>query len=283
MFIIKNMSTTISEGYKEVNGEYIRESILVQAKEVEKYVEKTIVDFFSKLGYDIKKIKEGQDRSVDYEYEDIGFEITVIHEYLPRINEIDDLLSQHDKTYSKVCAYMYGENGKVKIKKLQETPLNKQSVLSIRQHISSYRPKLVNKLDDKYSQSEHSKYVVIVMDFRLARFDSLSIKREVSDILKEYGINYSTLIGVLILSPEKKDSKLYDKSKYVFVLNTHCVTTSPLIESLKKYSITSTDEWWTVNHVFIKTEHGKGVPIQFLQCLESKQELEDMGLPTFNL
>ena len=277
------MSTTISEGYKEVNGEYIRESILVQAKEVEKYVEKTIVDFFSKLGYDIKKIKEGQDRSVDYEYEDIGFEITVIHEYLPRINEIDDLLSQHDKTYSKVCAYMYGENGKVKIKKLQETPLNKQSVLSIRQHISSYRPKLVNKLDDKYSQSEHSKYVVIVMDFRLARFDSLSIKREVSDILKEYGINYSTLIGVLILSPEKKDSKLYDKSKYVFVLNTHCVTTSPLIESLKKYSITSTDEWWTVNHVFIKTEHGKGVPIQFLQCLESKQELEDMGLPTFNL
>ena len=117
MFIIKNMSTTISEGYKEVNGEYIRESILVQAKEVEKYVEKTIVDFFSKLGYDIKKIKEGQDRSVDYEYEDIGFEITVIHEYLPRINEIDDLLSQHDKTYSKVCAYMYGENGEVKIKK----------------------------------------------------------------------------------------------------------------------------------------------------------------------
>jgi hypothetical protein len=275
--------TSISGGYKEANGEYVRESILIQAKEVEKYVEKMIVDFFSELGYDIKRIKEGQDRSVDYKYEDVGFEITVIHEYLPRISEIDNLLSQHDKTDSKVCAYMYGENGKVKIKKIQETPMDKQSVLSIRQHISSYRPKLVNKLDDKYAQSEHSKYVIIVMDFRLARFDSLSIKREVSAILKENGASYSTLIGVLILSPEKKDSELYGKSKYVFVPNTHCVTTSPLIESLKKYSITSTDEWWTVNHVFIKTEHGKSVPIQYLQCLESKQELEKLGLPTFDL
>ena len=149
MLVVKRMSSTISEDYKEVNGEYIRESILVQAKEVEKYVERTIVDFFSTLGYNITRIKEGQDRSVDYKYEDIGFEITVIHEYLPRINEIDDLLSQHEKTDSKVCVYMYGENGKVKIKKLQQTPLDKQSILSIRQHVSSYRPKLVNKLDDK--------------------------------------------------------------------------------------------------------------------------------------
>lgn len=255
----------------------------MEAKEVEKYVETTIVDFFSKLGYNIKRIKEGQERSIDYKYEDIGFEITVIHEYLPRISELEDLLVQHYKTESKICAYMYRENGKVKVKKIQETPLNNQSVLSLRQHISSYRPKLVNKLNDKYSQSEHSKYVVIIMDFRLARFDSLSIKREVSSILKENGDNYSTLVGVLIMCPERKNSDLYDKSKHVFVTNTHCTMTSPLIESLKEYSITSTDEWCTVNHIFIKTERGKSIPMQYIQCPETKQDLGKMGLPTFDI
>jgi hypothetical protein len=161
------VSKTVPEGYKEVDGEYIGESILIEAKKVEKYVESTIVDFFTKLGYDIKRVEEGQERSIDYKYGDIGFEITVIHEYLPKISQLDDLLNRHDKTDSKICIYMYRENGKVKVKKLQETPLDKQSVLIIRQHISSYRPKLANKLDDKYSQSEHSKYVVIIMDFRL--------------------------------------------------------------------------------------------------------------------
>lgn len=280
---MKKVPTVVPKGYREVKGEYIRESVLIKAKAVEKYVEKSIVDFFSQLGYDIKRIKEGQERSVDYEYEDIGFEITVIHEYLPKLTELDNLINQHENKFSKICAYMYGENGKVKIKKLKEDPLENQSILSLRQHISSYRPKLINKIDDKYSQSEKSEFVIVIMDFRLARFDSLSIKKEISSILRENMANYSTLIGVLVMCPEKKNSDLYGKSKYVFVTNTHCPKTSQIIERLKKYSITTTHEWWTVNHIFLKTERGKDIPIQTFQCLETKQELENMGLPTFEM
>lgn len=275
--------TLASEGYKHINGEYVKESILIEAKEVEKYVETTIVDFFFQLGYDIRRIKENQDRKVDYEYEDIGFEITVIHEYLPKLGELDSLITQHDNTFSKICAYMYGENGKVKIKKLEETPLEKQSILSLRQHISSYRPKLINKIDDKYSQSEHSEYVVIIMDFRLARFDCLSIKREISSILKENGDNYSTLVGILILCPNKRDFGLYDEPNHVFVINNYCNKTNSLIESLKGYSITNGEEWWTVNHIFVKTLRGKSISNQSIQCPETKSDLENMGLPTFDV
>jgi hypothetical protein len=114
-------------------------------------------------------------RTVDYEYEDLGLEVTSIREYLPKNDEVDKLLARHDKSNSRICAYMYLKDGKPKIEILHELLLdNNVSILCLRQHVSCYRPKLICKLNDKYTQDEDHSVQVIVIDFRLAHFDSLS-------------------------------------------------------------------------------------------------------------
>jgi hypothetical protein len=86
---------------------------------------------------------------VDYECEDVGIEVTSIHEYLPKNYEVDKLLRQHDQTNYRICAYMYLKDDKPKVEILDEQALdNIISVLCLRQHVSCYRPRLINKIND---------------------------------------------------------------------------------------------------------------------------------------
>ncbi|MGC1931392.1 MAG: hypothetical protein WA667_20665, partial [Candidatus Nitrosopolaris sp.] len=52
---------------------------------------------------------------------------------------------------------------------------------------------LIRKIDDKYGQDQDHNILIIVIDFRLARFDSLSLKKEIKLILDNRGMEYPSL------------------------------------------------------------------------------------------
>ena len=158
----------IPDGYELIDDEYVKKIPLLLSKEIEKHIEASIVLFFNKIGYSIKKVpRMTTTRTVDYEYEDLGLEVTSIHEYLPRNNEMDQLLSRNVETNSRICAYMYLKDDRLKIEILDELQLDKNvSILCLRQHISCYRPKLISKIIDKYCQDEKNNSHIIILDFR---------------------------------------------------------------------------------------------------------------------
>jgi hypothetical protein len=133
------MGALILDDYELIRDEYVKKIPLLLEKEIDKYVETNIPSFFNKMGYKIKKVPTTATtatRTVDYEYEDLGLEVTSIREYLPRNDETDKLLSRHDQANSRICAYMYLKDGKPKIEILDEQRLNNNvSILCLRQHI----------------------------------------------------------------------------------------------------------------------------------------------------
>src|SRR5688572_14643116 len=98
---------SIPEGYQLVNNEYVNKSHLLTSEEVEGIAEIDIVPFFNSLGINVNKVSRAKIRTVDYEYENVGLEVTVVQDYLPKHNEIDKLLDHHIQTNSRICAYMY--------------------------------------------------------------------------------------------------------------------------------------------------------------------------------
>ena len=123
-------------------------------QDIEKHIESNIVPFFKKLGFNIKRIPRTQRRTADYECGELGIEVTSLRQYLPQNNiDIDKLLKRHLETNSRICAYMYLKDGKLRTEILDEQKLNNDvSILCLRQHISCYRQKLIGKINDKYEQ-----------------------------------------------------------------------------------------------------------------------------------
>ena len=60
-----------------------------------------------RIGYEIKRVPKAQTRTVDYDYGDLGIEITVLHDYLPRTREMDVLLKRHIDNYGIFSHCMY--------------------------------------------------------------------------------------------------------------------------------------------------------------------------------
>ena len=67
---------SIPEEYQLVNNEYVKTSHLLTSEQVENLAENDIVPFFKSLGMDIKRIPTSGTRTVDYEYEKVGLEVT---------------------------------------------------------------------------------------------------------------------------------------------------------------------------------------------------------------
>lgn len=174
----------IPDEYDVVGDDYVRKIPAFSASEIDTQIERNAPLFFNEIGYKIKKVPRAEiARTVDYEYEDLGIEVTSIWDYSPK-NEVDKLLDRHEQTSSRICAYMYLKDDKPKIEILAEKKLdNKLSILCLRHHVSSYEPKIISKIYDKYSQAENHSILIIMMDFRMAHFDSLSLKREIKGIL----------------------------------------------------------------------------------------------------
>ena len=62
-----------------------------------------------------------------------------------------------------------------------------------------------------------------MIDFTLAHFDSLSLKREIEKILDNSGTEFQFLEGALVCVRKRPDSEMFDSPKYVFVRTEHWV------------------------------------------------------------
>jgi len=274
------------DDYELIGDEYVKKIPLLLEKEINKHVETNIPSFFNKMGYKIKKVPTTATtatRTVDYEYEDLGLEVTSIREYLPRNDETDKLLSRHDQANSRICAYMYLKDGKPKIEILDKQRLdNNVSILCLRQHISCYRPKLISKIEDKYTQAEGHSVHIILIDFRLAHFDSLSLKREIKTILADKGMEFPALGGILASVPKRLNSDMLgNDSDYVFINNTYCKSQHAIFKQLESYSLATTSNWITVNQTFRKKPSSvTAISVPCFDCPE-KGEVERRGFPTF--
>ena len=110
--------------YELIDDEYVRNIPILLSKEIEKHIETNIVLFFKNIGYSIKKVPTTTTRTVDYEFEDLGIEVTSIQSYLPRNEDMNKLLSRHNESNSKICAYMYLKDDKPKVELLDEQQLD---------------------------------------------------------------------------------------------------------------------------------------------------------------
>jgi hypothetical protein len=196
---------------------------------------------------------------------------------------MDVLLKRHIDIDLRVCAYMYLKNGRLAIEILNEEPMSGNiSLLCLRQHISCYRAKILGKIIDKciQDQDERHRGSIIVMDFRLAHFDSLSLKREIMGILDRNGSEFPTLEGILISVPKRLDSEMLESPDYIFVKNKHSIIQHKILETLNKFSLATTDTWNTFNHTFIRYSGFSAVQSPCMDCPD-KAWMDLRGLPTF--
>lgn len=262
------------------DNEYVRTKDLLTAKEIEKHIEESAPIFFQKLKIPAERIKETKEkRTPDYSSNSIDFEVTTIHWYLPKNLDIDNILKTHDKSYSLICAYLYSEKGKPKLKIIHQKKLeNDLSILCLRQHVSLYESKIFNKIDDKYHQSSGKDHIII-MDFRLAPFDPLSLKRAITNVLKEMCMSFYSLMGIIANIPEKLDSNMLDEAYFFFVKNPYFTNNNKLLSILNDYSIVQTNKWITPMQMFVKVKQGTAFAPLCMEC-PGINDIKKMGLPT---
>lgn len=273
----------ILDDYEPIGDEYVRKVPVLLHRDIERYIETSIPLFFNKIGYKVKKVPRKETRTVDYENEDLGIEVTSIGTYLPRNDEMDSLLNRLNQVNSRICAYMYLKDDKPKIEILNERQLeNNISILCLRQHISCYRPKLINKINNKHSQDDDHSVHIIILDFRLAHFDPLSLKREIASILKKVGMDYPSLGGILASTPKQLNSDMLDyDSDHVFINNHHCKSQHDILTKLGSYSMATTSMWITVAPIFIrKPSNVQKISFSSIDCPD-RDEIQRLGLPTF--
>jgi hypothetical protein len=199
--------------------------------------------------------------------------------YLPKHTDVDSILKIHDESHSLICAYLYLEKEKPKVKILHQKDLGRDlSILCLRHHISLYEPKIFNKIDDKYHQSS-GKDQIIIMDFRLAHFDPLSLKRGITKVLTERCMDFSSLIGIIANLPTKIDSNMLEEANFFFVKNPYFKGNNNLVSILDNYSTVQTDMWITPQEMYIKVKPETPLAPLCMDCPE-KGEIENMGLPT---
>jgi hypothetical protein len=186
------------EDLEVIDGEYVKKTDLETAKKIEKHIEKHINFIFERLGINANKIKETKERTPDYNSNRQTFEITAFHPYIPQIKEVDDILKVYRENFTLICAYLFLKRDKPRVNIIHQKNLgNDLSILCLRQHISLYKPKIFRKINAKYSQST-GKDQIIIMDFRLAHFDSVSLKRVILEVLREQCMEFFSLIGILV-------------------------------------------------------------------------------------
>jgi hypothetical protein len=219
---------------------------LLTGPDVEAKVESDVKNLLLSQGIEAKKIPEKAVRTPDYGNMEITFEVTAIHPYFPRIDEIDktivDLQSNLGNCYH---AYVYSDSDNKPVFKIisKEKCDASCSILCLRQHVSIYRKKIVNKIEDKSYQNENYLDHVLVLDFRTAHFDSVSLSKEISVILQKIGEQYTSLIGIIFAIP--KNGIKFDilQPLYHFVPNPYSESVnSEILNKLNNIDRPSTSE-----------------------------------------
>jgi hypothetical protein len=118
------------------------------------------------------------------------------------------------------------------------------------------------------------------IDFRLAHFDSLSLKWEIKSLLETNGSELKSPAGILMSVPNRADANMFDEPTYIFVRNPHFTMQHEILDKLDNYSLATTSDWLTINHTLVRNLGLARIPVPCLDCPE-KEELSSKKLPTF--
>jgi hypothetical protein len=172
-------------------------------------------------------------------------------------------------------------NWKKIIQKSIEAPY---SVVYTRQHISFYRRKIINVIDEKYKQAGDYEKEVIVLDFRTSPFRGTTLVREIHNILKIIGEEHPSLAGIIVVNREHDLSSI-EKVQCVYIRNVH---SSNLISELDgEYELIKTDVPDLIDLVEIvarpgvlaNTQISLGITSLLDSAVELESEIKRQGLP----
>ncbi|HYA83215.1 MAG TPA: hypothetical protein VEH06_07170 [Candidatus Bathyarchaeia archaeon] len=159
------------------------------------------------------------------------------------------------------------------------------SILCLRQHVSVYRKKIINKIDDKSHQSEDYPAHVLVLDFRTAHFDSVSLSKEIYAILHDVGKQYPSLVGIVFGIPnEAIASDIIQEPVYHYISNPSSnFINSVISDKLNKISRPSTSDLVQMMIPIIIYKSGIVFSARNL-CLNGPtiKELYNLGLPVLS-
>jgi|SRR5215212_2230786 len=260
---------------------------LLTGPDVEAKVESDVKNFLLSLGIKAKKIPEKAVRTPDYGNMEIAFEVTTIHPYFPLLDEIDKIIVDLQNNLGNCYhAYIYSDSNNKPVFKIifKEKCDVSCSILCLRQHISIYRNKIMGKIEDKSYQSENYLAHVLVLDFRTAHFDPVSLSKEISIILHEIGEQYPSLIGIIFAIPKNGiKSDIFCEPMYHFVSNPYSKSiNSDTLNKLNNIDRPSTSELIQVLIPLIIYKSGMGFSTKS-PCINgpTMNQLYSMGLPVF--
>lgn len=262
---------------------------LLTGPDVEAKVESDVKNFLLSIGIKAKKIFKKSVRTPDYKYVDTVFEATTIHPYVPRISEIDNTIADLQANLGNCYhAYLYSGSNKYAIFKIvfKEKCDPSCSILCLRQHVSVYRNKIINKIEDKSYQSEDYPAQVLVLDFRTAHFDPVSLSKEIYAILQDIGEQYPSLVGIVFGIPKETiASDITQEPVYHYVSNPRSTfINSDILDKLNKISRPSTSDLiqMMIPIIIYKSRIGFSARNLWVNG-PTMEELYNLGLPIFPL
>jgi hypothetical protein len=260
---------------------------LLTGPAIEAKVETDVKNFLLSLGIEAKKIPEKAVRTPDYGNTQLGFEATTIHPYFPRMDEINkSIVDIQNNLGNCYYAYIYSDfNNKPLFKIVSKEKCDTScSILCLRQHVSIYRNKIMNKIEDKSYQSENFSKFVLVLDFRTTHFDPVSLSKGICVILQEIGEQYSSLIGIIFaVSKNGIKSDIIQEPLFHFVSNPNSESiSSALLNKLKNISRPYTSDLMQMLIPLIIYKSGMRLSITN-PCINgpTMNQLQSMGLPVF--
>jgi hypothetical protein len=169
-------------------------------------------------------MKVSKANSKTYLVDNVDLQVSAINTYIPRTSKIEKALGEMSKIFGK-CHHLYmflDPDLQPDIRLLgTEDCDDSGSILCIRQDITLYYLKIINKIKEKYSQNTQSHNQVIVLDFSGAPFDPIILKKGIVSLLDKRGYDFTRLIGIVSILPKNLDSGTLGPSTYFFVENVH--------------------------------------------------------------
>ena len=167
---------------------------------------------------------------------DISIEVTTIHPYFPRTNEISRIIMDLEINLGNYYhAYIYSDSDNKPIIRVifKEKCDAHCSILCLRQQMSIYRISIISKIEDKSHQSENYPAYIIVLDFRTTHFDEVSLSMEIAEILQSIGEQYPSLMGIIFAIPRKTETDISVELMYYFVSNPFLQSKNSALNKLK--------------------------------------------------
>jgi len=209
---------TVFEGWDINQDEIVRRVDLVTQREFKNDIQKLL----SLLKLKSSNLSQANSKGSGYRVDNVDFEVTAIHTYIPRTSKIEKALGEMSKIFGK-CHHIYmfldpSLQPDIRIMGSEDCD-NNGSILCIRQDITLYYLKISNKINEKYLQNIKSPSQVIILDFRGAPFDSVTLKKGIISFLKKKGYDYINLIGIVATIPKNIGFGILGPPTYFFVEN----------------------------------------------------------------